>query len=300
MAKSRSTKEVPYTRLRWLCNPKSFGVKSTNDVKPSKEIIGQERALRALRLGLEMKHPGYNVFVTGFSGTGRMTTIKRLLSEFEQADSNLRDRCYVHNFKNHDQPVLITLRAGQGNLFRNEMDALTQDLNKNIPAAFERKRFKDERKRLMEHFQERQHSVLHDFETKVKEKGFEVIQVQVGTTMRPDITPVVNGQPASFEQLEGLMKQGQITKEQIEQMTKDRAQLETQMELVLREMRNIERKAKESIGELAERFILPIVKDSIDEIRGKFVDAKLQRYLDDVQENIMSELSRSLESDRKR
>src|SRR6266852_888321 len=102
IAKMKTNHEVPASQLRWHCNPKYISVKTTNDVKPTKEIIGQERALRALRLGLEMKHPGYNVFVTGFSGTGRMTTIKRLLSEFEQANSNLRDRCYVHNFKNHD------------------------------------------------------------------------------------------------------------------------------------------------------------------------------------------------------
>src|SRR5438477_11316846 len=83
MAKMKTNHEVPASQLRWHCNPKYISVKSTNDVKPTKEIIGQERALRALRLGLEMKHPGYNVFVTGFSGTGRMTTIKRLLAEFE-------------------------------------------------------------------------------------------------------------------------------------------------------------------------------------------------------------------------
>src|SRR5260221_2825237 len=141
MAKRPQPKELPADRLRWHCKPSSIRVKTTDDATPTKEIIGQERALRALQLGLEMKHPGYNVFVTGFSGTGRMTTIKRLLSEIEQVTATLRDRCYVHNFKNHDQPVLITLPAGEGNKFRNEMDALTQDLIKNIPAAFERKRF---------------------------------------------------------------------------------------------------------------------------------------------------------------
>lgn len=292
MPKPSRHREVPVSQLRWRCNPRSLGIKSTNDVKPTKEIIGQERALQALRLGLEMKHPGYNIFVTGFSGTGRMTTIKKLLAEFELNPVKLRDHCYVHNFKNHDQPLLLTLSAGQGNAFRNDMEVLVQDLVKNIPAAFERKRFKDERKRMMEHFQERQHSVLHDFENKVKEKGFEVVQVQVGAAMRPDITPIVNGQPVSFEQLDSLLKQGQITKEQVEQMTKDRALLESQMELVLREMRNIERKAKESISDLAERYILPIIKESLDEVRNKHVDAKLQRYLDDVQDNIMKELNR--------
>ena len=81
---AKKFKEIPANQLRWHCDPDRIRVKTTDDAKASKEIIGQERALRALRLGLEMKYPGYNVFVTGFSGTGRMTTIKRLLSEFEE------------------------------------------------------------------------------------------------------------------------------------------------------------------------------------------------------------------------
>ena len=289
---AKKFKEIPANQLRWHCDPDRIRVKTTDDAKASKEIIGQERALRALRLGLEMKYPGYNVFVTGFSGTGRMTTIKRLLSEFEGKPVSLKDRCYVHNFKNNDQPILISLPAGEGVKFRESMTDLVQDLAKNIPAAFERKRYKEERKRMMEHFQERQHSVLSDFEKKVKDKGFEVIQTQVGTALRPDVTPVVNGQPVSFEQLEALVGQGQVTKEQVEQMTKDRAALESQMELVLRELRNIERKLKESLNETSERFILPLVKEAIEEIRERYADEKVQHYLDEVQRHIMQDLNR--------
>jgi ATP-dependent Lon protease len=293
MARTQKPKnELPASQLRWTCEPKSLGVRSTNDIKPSREIIGQDRALRALRLGLEMKHPGYNVFVTGFSGTGRLTTIKRLLTEFENQSVALKDRCYVHNFKNNDQPILLTLPAGKGCAFSKDMEALVQDLMKNVPAAFDRKRFKEERKRMMEHFQERQQSVLKDFEHKVKEKGFEVVQIQVGTGMRPDITPVINNVPVNFDQLEGMMKEGKLSREQVEQMLKDRMNLEAQMELVFRELRNIERKAKDSLSDLEGRFILPIVKEIVDEVRQKYDDEKLRRYLDDVQENILGDLPR--------
>src|SRR5208337_3519541 len=214
----RHPHEVPYDQLRWRCNPKNLKIQTTDSIPVKKEIIGQERALSALRLGLEMKHAGYNVFVTGFSGTGRMTTIKRLLAEFQNKTTTVKDRCYVYNFKNNDQPILITLPAGQGILLRDDMDNLVQDLLKDIPAVFESKRFKDERKRQMELFQERQHSVLKDFETKVKERGFEVIQVQVGTSMHPDITPVVEGQPVSFDQIDQFVRDGKVTKAQMEKM----------------------------------------------------------------------------------
>ncbi len=292
MAKSKQSFELSPDELRWHCHPKYLGVKSTSDVKPTKDIIGQERALRSLRLGLEMKHPGYNVFVTGFSGTGRMTTIKRLLAEFQRTSIPLKDLCYVHNFRDNDQPTLITLEAGDGRKFREDMETLVQELIKDIPSSFESKRFKDERKKLMEHFQERQQSVLREFEKRVKEKGFEVIQVQVGTGMRPDITPVVDNQPVNFEQLDTMMKAGQVTKEQIEQLSKDRTLLEGQMEIVLRELRNIERKAKDSMEELAQRFILPVIKEGVDALRKSYKDEKILRYLDDVQESIMDDLDR--------
>src|SRR6266702_3269280 len=110
--------------------------------------------------------------------------------------------------------------------------------------------------------------------------------------MRPDITPIVNDQPVSFDSLDTMMKEGQITKERIEQMMKDRTVLEAQMEIVLRELRNIERKAKGSMDELSESFILPIIKQHIDEVRARHDIDKLHRYLDDVQANIMGDLNR--------
>jgi ATP-dependent Lon protease len=284
--------EVPASQLRWRCSPKSLGVRSTDQIKQSREIIGQDRALRALRLGLEMKHPGYNVFVTGVMGTGRMTTIKLLLSEFEKKPIALKDRCYLFNFKNADQPILITLPAGKGKQLHDDLEDLLQELLKNVPSAFESRRHQDERKHLLEHFQDRQRTVLKNFEKKVKDKGFELVQVQAGAGMRPDIAPVVGNQPTNFDQLDTLVQQGMITKEQLEQFTADRAQLESSMEIVFREMRNIDRKAKESLDELSRRTIAPLVKTEIEECEKKYDDAKLRAFFTQLEENIMDDLDR--------
>ncbi|MBP1654815.1 MAG: putative ATP-dependent protease, partial [Bacteroidetes bacterium] len=71
--------EIAPAQLRWQCTPRELGFSSMEEVKPLKEIVGQDRALRALRMGMAMKQYGYNIFVTGAQGTGRTTTIKRLL-----------------------------------------------------------------------------------------------------------------------------------------------------------------------------------------------------------------------------
>ncbi len=126
--------------LRWRCKPDDLGVKSLEEVNPLREIIGQDRAVRALRLGLEMKHQGYNIFVTGHQGTGRTTTIRRLLQDFEHKPASLTDKCYVYNFHDPDSPSMITLPAGQGTAFKKDMGTFLHEMLKGIPAVFESRR----------------------------------------------------------------------------------------------------------------------------------------------------------------
>ncbi|MEK9138362.1 MAG: Lon-like protease helical domain-containing protein, partial [Bacteroidota bacterium] len=138
--------EIPIEKLRWRCTTRDLGVQSMDEVRPSTEIIGQDRALRALRVGLEMMHYGYNVFVTGSTGTGRTTTIKRLLQEYEKQRAQLTDKCYVHNFHDADSPLMITLPAGQGLAFKKDMGWLVNELLKGIPSLFESRRYQEQRK----------------------------------------------------------------------------------------------------------------------------------------------------------
>lgn len=292
LIEKNSFTEVPIEDLRGRCDPDSLGFETTEEVKPAKEIIGQDRALRALRLGLEMRHFGYNIFVTGFSGTGRTTTIKRLLQEFADRPANLTDKCYVHNFKNPDAPIMIALPAGKGCQFKKDMQILVEDLVKNIPEIFESRRYQEQRKAILEHFQGRQRSVLKDFEKKVKEKQFELVQVQVGPIVKPELSPIVNGQPVNLEQLRQMAEKGEFPEDQYRAIAETHAHLDTQMDLVFRQMRNIERKARESFEELDKKTVLPLVKENIDTIKAHYENPKLHSYLDDVQEHIMSNLSR--------
>ncbi len=286
-----SIKELPVSKLRWHCLPEDLPP-STTEVHPSKDIIGQERALKALRLGLEMNHFGYNIFVTGLSGTGRTTTIKRLIHEFERRKVHLTDKCYVHNFKNPDMPRLIVLPAGQGCMLKNDMDNFVNDLLKNIPSLFESKRYQEQRKKLLEVFQERQKSVLKEFEKKVREQQFELIQVQVGSIVRPDIIPVINGTPTSFDQLETAVQSGQFSSEELERLRNSYIGLEKVMETTFREMRNIERKAKDELSAFDTNTILPLMKYAIKDMKEKYANETVSAYLDDVLENILADFPR--------
>ena len=105
---------VPGEQLRWYCNLEKADFSSTNDLEACDEILGQERALKALELGLNMEYLGYNIFMYGKSGTGRHTTIRMLLQDRKRTDIIFDDKCYVQNFKYPDMPRAISLPAGQG------------------------------------------------------------------------------------------------------------------------------------------------------------------------------------------
>ncbi len=292
LKKAAKREPLPAGKLRWQCEPDSLGIKTTNDVEATREIIGQERAVRALQLGLEIHHDGYNVFVTGIPGTGRMTTIRRLLQEIESRKAELKDYCYVYNFQNPDMPLCLELPAGQGNSLRDEMEDFSRDLRANIPALFESQRYQEARKSTLQHFQERQKSILQDFEKKVKEQGFELVQVQVGNMMRPDVVPVWGGNPVSLEQLEGLVQKGELSQDQFDAFKNTQAQLETQMSAVFRELRNIEKKVQASLNELEERFVMPVVDESLAVLKATYHHDKVHRYLDDVRSHIRESLDR--------
>ena len=289
---ARPHKPLRPEELRWQCIPETLNIKTTDDVPPARDIIGQERALRALRVGLEMTHYGYNIFVTGLPGTGRTTTIKRLLKEFSGHKAELKDHCYVHNFKNPDMPVALQLPAGQGVSLRQDMNSFINDLFVNIPALYESQRYQEARKATLQHFQERQKSVLQDFEKRVKEKGFDLVQVQVGNMMRPDVVPVLNSQPANLDQVEALVQKGEFAKEQLQTLRETQADLEKQMSVVFRELRNIEKKVQQSITELEERLVMPIVDEGIDVLKATYEDEKVRVYLSDVREDIRKNLDR--------
>lgn len=288
--KTRPAAELSVEQLRWRCDSSFLGIETTNDVKPIGEIIGQPRALKALRLGLGMRHLGYNIFVAGPSGTGRTTTIKRLLAEFSAQTASLEDKLYVHNFKNPDMPMLLCLPAGQGAAFRDDMKHLVATLMKVIPATLDSSTYQERRKAIIEKFQEEQKVIIRALEEEVKARGFAVIQLQVGTVMKPEVVPIREGKPVSFDVLEELAEKGEITKNQFDELKSIQDMLETKLEETLKLVRTNERTLRQTLADLDNLIVLPVVRERIDELKKKYADPKVHAYLDDVQSDIMGRL----------
>ncbi len=293
----KAFEEVPIEKLRWRCDPNQIPFETTDAIQPCHEIIGQERALEAIRVGLDIHSIGYNIFVTGLAGTGRFTTIKRVLEEMDVKGRIPNDICYVNNFKNPDMPHMLILPSGQGIAFKKEMENLIETLKKKIPLIFENETYLDKKKELLERYRTRQAEIFRDFERKVNKEGFALVQVQMGPYSRPGIFPVLEGNPVNIEQLETMAEEDKFPKEDLERLKTKQVELINELENIFKETRKAEKEIKEALTSLDNEVISPVVKDSISDIKERFNTEKVVNYLEEVQEHILANLSRFREKE---
>jgi len=294
---NQTYEEVPVEKLRWRCDPEALPFETTQAVQACEEIIGQERAQEAIRLGLNIHSVGYNIFVTGLTGTGRFTTIKCILEELNIQSKIPNDFCYVNNFKNQDMPHMLSLPPGQGNAFKKEMENLIETLKKKIPLMFENETYLNKKKEVVEKFRNKQAEMFREFEKKVNKEGFALVQIQMGPYSRPGIFPLVEGNPVNMEQLESMVEENKFSKEELEKLKEKQVHLVNELEDIFKETRKSEKEIKEELTSLDNEVISPAVKDSISDIKEKFDHEKVLQYLDEVQEDILTNLGRFREKE---
>jgi len=292
MKKALHFKKVPVDKLRWRCDPKSLGFKSTDELKLYPDIIGQKRAVNALRLGLDIESLGYNIFVTGLVGTGRKTAVNRLLEGTDRLKRIPDDKLYVNNFKNSDMPRFIRLPAGQGRSLKKDMDELVEYLAKNISSVFESEDYQRRKKEIVENLKNKQKKLLKGFESKVAKEKFTLIQLQIGAFTKPTVLPVIDGKPVDFNQLAAWVKEGKLTKERLKRLEEKHSEFADKMEAVFKEVINLEKKVNEQVKSLDNEVVTPLVEDRINEIKDRYKNDTLNEYLDEVKEDILDNLAK--------
>jgi hypothetical protein len=191
-AETSSLKLLPKTtllpeQLRWHCPLEYLEFESTKDVEPLEGIVGQEKAIDAIEMGAQIQSHGYNMFVSGISGTGRLTTVKRLLGKIAKNKPNLSDFCYVHNFKSPDSPRLLRFKAGRGKKFHKAMEEAMLFLRRRIPQLFDEDSFQSKRREMVSEYQKNEQQLLSEFNAKIQPSGFVLGQLQLedGTVSPP-------------------------------------------------------------------------------------------------------------------
>jgi lon-related putative ATP-dependent protease len=290
MKKATGFKELSPDKLAWTLDPEKIPFKSSNECEACEEIIGQERALKAIQTGLDIRSLGYNIFVTGIVGTGRTTTIKQLLEKMRKKEEKPDDILYVNNFKNPDEPTLIVIPAGQGIHFKEAMEHLIGMLRSNIPELLKSKYYTEKRDEIVEAQQKIQKEILKEFEEEVAQEGFSVIQVQMGMFVKPDLIPVIDGKPTPFDQLDAMVREGKYPKEKLEELKNKYEKLTDKLEEIFSKLKESEERTRRMLKDWDEESITPIITGGISGIRSQFKVQKILDYLDDVEQNLVKHI----------
>lgn len=290
--------ELKPAQLRWQCDPKLLRFKNLKEVSSCEWIIGQPRAIDAIKLGLNVKYPGYNIFITGPVGTGRTTAITKLLDDLK-VKGELKDLIYVNNFKNPDMPKLIELAGGTGKKFKQALEKLVRGLKTNIPDVFDSEEYQKRKQKIVEKYGNKHRALLKEFEQEVEKQGLKLTTIQMGPYVRPAIVPIIDGKPMSLEETENLIKEGKITEEEYKQIIDKIRALEVDMAKIYSQIKDIQETANGELEKLNEWMVKPVVANLVEDIKRKFPGEKIAEYLDDVLEAIMSTLERFLKKDNK-
>jgi lon-related putative ATP-dependent protease len=262
---------------------------STEELDPLDEIIGQDRAMTALEVGLGIPHEGYNIYVAGLTGTGKTETIRRSLQKRLEKTKPPSDWVYVNNFDDADEPWAISLPAGRGRKFKRDMERLVERLKESLPKAFREQDFSAEKEHLGEKYQERVKEQTDKLNELAKEKGFRVATSPEGSV---GFVPLVDDEPIkSREEFEAL---GDEEKERIRQ---GETELAKEAARIMQQQRDMMQDLSEEIRDVERRFGALVIRPMIDGIKQRYTEnQKVLAYLDKVGEHMLDNLAGFRES----
>jgi len=279
--------KLDYTQARRKCPPGFIACESTMDLEPLIEIIGQERAVQALRFGLDIKEEGFNVYVAGMPGTGKKTAIMTYLEQLAKDMPVPSDWCYVWNFEEDDKPNALSLPSGMGSQFRDDMARFVEEMRKALVAAFESEDYADQREETLKRFEEQKAELLKELNQKAMEAGFVLQRSQIGML----IVPVINGQPINEQQFAILP---QKIKDEI---AENRSKLQEDLRSAFRRIREIDREAEAAIDEFNKGVASYAMDHMLQSLRDKYGDIEdCDVYIDSVRDDILANLDQIIGS----
>jgi predicted ATP-dependent protease len=282
--------EIPADKLSWHCDLSFLPFTCTADMTPLEDFIGQERAIRAIQFGLGVDKPGFNIFVTGLTGTGKTSIIKAFLKKVIAArlaadgDSQFpEDWCYVYNFSDPDRPQVLKIRRGWGKMLKVDMEQLVQNLQSEAKKMFESDEFARQRQAMVEELQKKQQEMMEGLMEEANRNGFTLRMAPSGMVL----LPVKDGKP--MQEADYLA----LSTAEKKQLEEKRSEIEGKVEAALREGKKLEREITEKLAAVETQAGEYLVRIPFAELGEKYRNhPKVLTYLDGVREHILNNLNR--------
>ncbi|MCB2202745.1 AAA family ATPase [bacterium] len=271
-------RELNTKSLYRQCDPTSLGFETTSEIKEEVTSVGQERAANAIDFGMNIDHPGYNIFVLGPTGMGKREIVKQFFEEKAKNDPTPSDWVYIHDFDNPDQPDVLELPAGKGAEYQKDIDDLIEEMKTALSAAFESEEYQNRRQTIFESFKEKQSNLFDKLQEKAGEQDLAMIKTPSGIAFAPTDEDGV----MSPEEINALDKEDRDEiKEKIEAIQED-------LQKILQQVPNWQRDAKEEIKDLNKEMANFAIGGLINELKEKYQDfEKILEHISQIQEQVV-------------
>lgn len=246
-----------------------------------RSMVGQERAIQALNLGLGIPQDGYNIYISGLTGSGARPYIEALLRERAATQPTPGDWVYVHNFRYPDQPQAIALQAGQGGRLKRDMERLVAHLREALPKAFRQEGFAKEQQELGEKYERAARQIQETFARTARENGF---RVQFDASGNIAFIPMRGDRPMTQEELETLTE--------VERNALERRQTAVLQEFrtAMQQQRQLMQQLATEIRDVERNFSATLITPLIAELKSQYTQEPVKRYLEAVQEYMLTHL----------
>lgn len=270
--------ELSYKDLKMICNPQLFNFETTEELEPITSGIGQDRGIKALEFGINVDIKGYNLYLEGPTGVGKTLYTKNYLDQISKKKKTPCDWVYVYNFDNPNEPIAISLPAGQGKDFKETMDIFVKDIQKDIKNTFNNDDFEKEKSLIKGEFEEKRNILMERLNKRSEKYGFQVKSAQNGIYMMP----ILDGktiEQEDFEKLDDSIKQ---------QFEEKSVIVQEQIIQTIGEIKEIEKQTAKRLEEWQSNIALLTVNNHINYIKSKFKrNKKITKFLDNVKKDIL-------------
>ncbi len=265
-------------QLYQACDPSQFNFRTTAELGDLTEIIGQTRAMDAVRFGSSIRQEGYNLFVMGPSGMGKHSLIQQFLKSKASQEAEPVDWCYLNNFDQPHQPKVLKLPSGKGEALRLSMEGLVEYLRTAIPAQFESEEYRSKVNAIHQAFNERQEKVISELGEEAEKQEIVLLRTPDGFALAPSRNHEVIP-PEEYDKLPQAEK---------ERILKAITGLQERLEKVLNHLPQWRRERSEHIKQLNRDIMLSVVAHVIDELRTQYANLpEVLSFLDAVQRDMI-------------
>lgn len=286
----KNTNEVNYKELRYNCDVDTFKFDTTENLETNYKGIGQERGIASLEFGLTVDTKGYNVYLEGPSGSGKTTYTKNYLDKLSVGKKTPPDWCYIYNFENPNEPVAISMPAGEGTSFKEAMDKFIKEIRTDIRNTFKNEDFEKERNIITQKYQEKRVNLLENLNKKSAQYGFQVKSADNGIYMMP----IVDGKVIKEEEFDQL-------DEEIKKEYEDKSTIvQEQIIEVIAQIKELDAESERKVSEWQSNIAVLTIEGHISYIKSKFKrNRKITKFLDGVKKDILKNISKFVEEDKK-